>query len=70
MQCVHALGLYKQAQVFNAQIFRATTKCISMYLWYKQPGLNSRTPKNLKELVVFGNKMKEPTKCRTGVLSQ
>ena len=41
-----------------------------MYLWYKQPGLNSRTPKNLKELVVFGHKMKKPTKCRTGVLSQ
>ena len=27
-----------------------------MYLWYKQLGLNSRTPKNLKELVIFGHK--------------
>ena len=41
-----------------------------MYLWYKQLGLNSRIPKNLKELVVFGHKMKRPTKCRTVVLSQ
>ena len=41
-----------------------------MYLWYKQLGLNSRIPKNLKELVVFGHKIKRPTKCRTGVLSQ
>ena len=40
-----------------------------MYLWYKQLGLNSRTPKNLKELVIFGHKMKKPTKCRTGVLN-
>ena len=45
-----------------------------MYLWYKQLGLNSRIPKNLKELIVFGHKIKKPTKCgvkcRTGVLSE
>ena len=41
-----------------------------MYFWYKQLGLNSRIPKNLKKLVVFGHKIKRPTKCRTGVLSQ
>ena len=32
-----------------------------MYFWYKQPGLKSRTPKNLKQLVVFGQKMTEET---------
>ena len=40
------------------------------FFWHKQPGLKNQTPKNLKELVAVGQKMKKPTNSGNGVFSQ
>ena len=43
---------------------------LDFHAWHKQPALKSQTPKNLKELVVVGHKLKKPTKRRNGMLSE
>ena len=62
----------KRHENLTFRIFLSLNEALDFHLFVvqKKPGLNSRTPKNLEELVVFGHKMKNLMKCRTDLLSQ
>ena len=62
----------KRHENLTFMIFLSLNAALDFHVFVvqKKPGLNSRTPKNLEELVVFGHKMKNLMKCRTDLLSQ